>query len=287
VSTMGLVFAKKKSYRIIACMIHGTTGLLYSAPLRGGDDGTEQTISMLRRLVDDAWKDSSVNRAAIEIIRNSGVAPYDSFGQVQAIYNFAHSFYFVNDPVTKEALRPTRELLQLMAGDCDDINGNVLPALLGTVGYETRLVTIAADPSNPDAFTHVYAEVFLDGEWIPLDAAAPGSSFGVAPKHFFRREWWSLVDGSHGDYSHGDSAMAGYAPVSLRGLGSIATDLSQAGAALSESGQVVQSALQPAIGPGGANMVSLPAATIAPATIEKDIFILLGAGLFIWLLAKN
>lgn len=267
-------------------MLHGTPGLIYSAPLAGGDNGTEQTISMLRALVDDAWKDPFVNRAAIEIIRNSGVAPYDSFGQVQAIYNFAHSFYFVNDPVTKEALRPTRELLQLMAGDCDDINANVLPALLGTVGYETRLVTIAADPSNPDAFTHVYVEVFLDSEWIPLDAAAPGSSFGVAPKHFFRREWWSLVDGSHGDYSQGDLTMAGYSPVGVRGLGSIATDLISAGSVVSESGQVVQSALQPAIGPGGANMVSLPSASPTTATVEKDLLVVLGAGLLIWWLAQ-
>jgi Transglutaminase-like superfamily len=270
--------------------IHATPGLIYSAPLGSGDGGTEQTISMIRSLVDDAWKDPYVNRAAIEIIRNAGVAPYDSFGQVQAIYNFAHTFYFVNDPVTKEALRPTRELLQLMAGDCDDINANVLPALLGTIGYETRLVTIAADPSNPEAFTHVYAEVFLDGDWIPLDAAAPGSSFGVAPKHFFRRAWWSLVDGSHGDYSHGDSSMAGLS--GMRGLGSLtpspASLLMTAGSDLtSVGGQLVQSALTPAIGPGGATMVSTPSPAQITAQEENDLLILAAAGLFIWFLVKS
>lgn len=271
-------------------MIHGTPGLLYSVPLGSGDSGTEQTISILRRLVDDAWKDPYVNRAAIEIVRNAGVAPYDSFGQVQSIYNFAHSFYFVNDPVTKEALRPTRELLQLMAGDCDDINANVLPALLGTIGYETRFVTIAADPSNPGAFSHIYVEVFLDGEWIPLDAAAPGSSFGVAPKHFFRREWWSVVDSSHGDYSHGDSSMAGLA--GLRGLGSLtpspASILMTAGGDLSSiGGQLVQPALTPAIGPGGAQMVTTPTAAQLAQEEENSLLIFGVAALVLWMMVKE
>ena len=277
---------------MIGGMIHGTPGLLYSAPLAGGDSGTEQTISMLRSLVDDAWKDPEVNRAAIEIIRGAGVQPYDSLGQIQAIYNFAHSFYFVNDPVTKEALRPTRELLQLMAGDCDDINANVLPALLGTIGYETRLVTIAADPNNPDSFSHVYAEVFQDGDWIPLDAAAPGASFGVAPRHFFRREWWSLVDGSHGDYSNGDSAMAGYEPVGIRGLGSLTSDVaalltSSGGALQAVGGQTVQNAVQTAIGPGGASMVAPPSPAVVAATQEKDLLILAGALALVWWMVQG
>src|ERR1700676_1643780 len=146
-----MLFPPAKTSGILTGMaIHATPGLLYSAPLALGDDGPAQTISMLRSLVDDAWKDPFVNRTAIEIIRNAGVGPFDSWGQVRAIYNYAHSFYFVNDPITKEAVRPTRDLLELKAGDCDDINGNVLPALLGTIGFETRLVTVAADPNAPD-----------------------------------------------------------------------------------------------------------------------------------------
>jgi transglutaminase superfamily protein len=263
-------------------------GLMYSAPLAGGDDGTAQTISMLRNLVDDAWKDPYVNRTAIEIIRNAGVAPYNSWGQIRAIYDFAHSFYFVNDPITKEALRPTRELLQLMAGDCDDINGNVLPALLGTIGFETRLVTVASDPQSPDLFSHVYCEVFLDGQWYPLDAARPGAVFGVAPTYFYRREWWSLVDGSHGDYSS-DAAMGSYVPQGVRGLAGLASDLQIAltgGATVlkSVSGQTVQSVVGPTIGPGGA--MSVPAAPGTGFTLSSGmgelLFLGLAAGLIWW-----
>jgi hypothetical protein len=266
-----------------------TPGLLYATPLLGGDAGPSQTISMLRALVDDAWKDPFVNRTAIDIIRNAGVQPYDSWGQIRAIYIWVKgNFYFVNDPVMKEALRPTRELLQLMAGDCDDINANVLPALLGTIGYETRLVTIAADPNAPDTFSHVYAEVFQDGQWIPLDAARPGAMFGVEPPHFFRRAWWSLTDDSHGDYSHRDGSMAGFStiPVGVRGLGSLATDFGAVFSGLgttlrSVSGQSVQSPIGSAIGPGGA-MSMTPVSTPVVTSTEMELLFLLAAGGLIW-----
>jgi transglutaminase superfamily protein len=276
-------------------MLAGTTGLLYAAPLRSGDDGTEQTISMLRNLVDDAWKDPEVNRAAIEIVRQSGVPQYDSWGQIRAIYDFAHSFYFVNDPLNKETLRPTRALLELRAGDCDDINANVLPALLGSIGFETRLVTIAADSRYPDLFSHVYAEVFQDGAWYPLDAARPDAQFGVAPARYYRREWWSLEDGSHGDYTD-DGTMAGYMPRALRGLGAVvaSSPASVASALLTDTsqilqsvgGQTVQAAIQPAQGPGGATMVAPGAATLT-ASSGTELLILLGVGIALWALFKD
>ena len=244
---------------------------------------------MLRQLVDDAWKDPFVNRSAIEIIRNAGIAPYDAWGQIRAIYNFARSFYFVNDPVMKEALRPTRELLQLRAGDCDDINANVLPSLLGTIGYETRLVTIAADANNPEAFSHVYAEVLVDGEWYPLDAARPGAVFGMAPGSFYRRAWWSLTDDSHGDYPAGeaDGTMAGMRRTGVRGLGDLSTDLSAifsgASSALrSVSGQAVQYPLGTTIGPGGALMTAPVPTTPVITSSEMGLLFLAAAGLLIW-----
>jgi hypothetical protein len=270
-----------------------TSGLLYATPLLGGDVGTEQTISLLRSLVDDAWKDSFVNRTAIEIVRNAGVQPYDSWGQIRAIYNWVKgNFYFVNDPVTKEALRPTRELLQLMAGDCDDINANVIPALLGTIGYETRLVTIAADPNAPDSFSHVYAEVFQDGNWYPLDAARPGAVFGVAPPNFFRRAWWSLSDGSHGDYA-ADGTMSGYSPIGIRGLGSIVSDvesiLQGASSGLrAVNGQMVQSPIGPAIGPGGAMSLSPSApAGFSLSSGTGELFLLAAIGFGLWMVMKD
>jgi hypothetical protein len=175
-------------------------GPLYSAPLLGGDDGTAQTVSLLRSLIDDAWKDSFINRTAIDIIRNAGVAQYDEASQVRAIYNWVRgNLYFVNDPVSKEALRPTRDLLQLGAGDCDDFV-NVMAALVGSIGIPVQLVTIAADPNFPTEFSHIYVEAYLDGAWVPLDAARPGAQYGMAPQVSYRpRRHWSLTDDSYFD----------------------------------------------------------------------------------------
>ena len=273
--------------------IHATPGLIFSAPLGMGDAGTEQTISMMRQLVDDAWKDPYVNRTAIDVIRNSGAPAYDTASQVRAIWEFANSFYFVNDPITKEALRPTRELLKLMAGDCDDINGNIIPALIGSIGLEPRLVTIKSDPQAPHLFSHVYAEVLLDGEWLPLDAARPNAVFGVAPKYFYERKWWSLVDGSSGNYpgEATNTSMAGYARTGVRGLAGLGSSFgtpsyAPGAAAQSIDGNYVQPAIQGATGPGGARFVSQPSAAQIEETNLTDLLILLGAGALIWALVK-
>ena len=275
--------------------IFATPGLLYSAPLGNGDDGTQQTISMLRSLVDEAWKDPFVNRTAIEIVRNAGIQPFDSWGQIRAIYEYARRFYFVDDPTTKEAVRPTRDLLELKAGDCDDINGNVLPSLLGTIGFETRLVTVAADPQTPGLFSHVYCEVFVEGQWYPLDAARPGAIMGVAPTFFYRRRWWSLTDDSWNAYPSNapDGSMAGYRPLTVRGLGGLATDLSAifSGASTtlkSVGGQTVQPVVGPTIGPGGATSVSGASTTgLSLSSGTGELLLLAAIGFGLWWAMKD
>ncbi len=177
----------------------------YSMPLLGGDPGTEQTINAIRSIVDESWKNPEVVNRAARIVIEAGVPQFDSLGQVRAIYDWvARNFYFIPDPVSKENLRTPPELLRLAdlglgSGDCDDINAILLPSLLGAVGFETRLVTIAANPSSPEEFSHVYAEVLVDGQWIPVDAARQGAEFGLAPGNSFRARVWSLTDTGYQD----------------------------------------------------------------------------------------
>jgi hypothetical protein len=276
---------------IFSTEAHGT---ISSVPLLGGDAGTEQTIWKLRGLLDDAWKDSYVNRTAIDIIRNAGAPPFDLWAQIHAIYDWVlMNFYFVNDPVTKEAVRPTRELLDLMAGDCDDINANMFPALLGTIGLETRFVTVAADTNHPELFSHIYVEVNVNGDWYPLDAAHPGARFGSAPRFFFRREWWSTIDGSHAEYPEdADGQMAGYVSAGMRGLNGVTSDVSAiltdaSGALKSVGGQTVQNALGPAIGPGGAAQVTQPGNPSFLSSPAGEFLILAAAIAGIWWLASE
>ncbi|MCI0402687.1 MAG: transglutaminase-like domain-containing protein [Acidobacteria bacterium] len=164
----------------------------YSVPLQLGDAGTEQTIAAIRDLVDEALRDPVVRQTAGFIL--SRVEPYNDVAEVRALYDWVKSnIRFTKDPVGKETLSSARWILTHRFGDCDEINAILLPALLGVTGYRTRLVTIAGHLGAPDQFSHVYAEVFLREQWIPVDAARPGARFGVAPPHYFRKRVWSLA----------------------------------------------------------------------------------------------
>jgi len=166
--------------------------------LSGGDTGTEQTIAAIRNLVDEALRDPYVRQAAGWIVRS--VPAYKDAAEVRAVYEWVKSrIRFTKDPIGKETLSSARWVLTHGFGDCDDINAVLLPSLLGALGYPTQLVTVSLNPNDAGAFSHVYAEVFVGGRWIPLDAARPGATFGSAPTNHFRKRVWSLTDASYQD----------------------------------------------------------------------------------------
>jgi len=174
----------------------------FSVPLRSGQEGTEQTVALMRKLVDQALNDAGFVRKAIDIVR--AVPAYDEMGELRALYDWVKSsIRFVKDPVTKEKLYPPQELLKIRAGDCDDIS-MLLGALAIAIGYPARLVTIAANAAQPSEFSHVYVEAEApphSGNWVPLDAAREDSRFAVAPAMFYRKRAWSLTDSSFTDLS--------------------------------------------------------------------------------------
>jgi hypothetical protein len=176
------------------------TGTL-TFPLAGGDRGVEQTIDAIRMLIDDGVKSAAVNRRALDYIRGAG--NYDDLAKVRAVYEgVLRDFQYVMDPVGKETLRPADVILEVGAGDCDDLNGVLLPSLLSTIGYPVRLVTVASHPSFPEDFSHIYCDVYVGGQWIPLDVARPGTSFGTEPERQFRKQIWE-VNGPEADVSAG------------------------------------------------------------------------------------
>ncbi|MGH7185709.1 MAG: transglutaminase-like domain-containing protein, partial [Pseudomonadota bacterium] len=127
---------------------------------------------------------------------------------------------FVRDIEGKETLRTAREILTVRAGDCDDINGILLPSLLGTIGHRCRLVTISSHPQAPEVFSHIYAEVYDHGRWIPVDAARRDPRLGRAPAHFIRKRVWSLSSDDFRDVAglgYYTPRMA-YAPIGPRVL---------------------------------------------------------------------
>jgi len=192
----------------------------YRAPLLSGEVGTAQTIRLMRRLIDQALNDPQFVRFAIDLVRS--VPAHDEAGEVAAIFAWVQqNIRYTKDPVTKEKLYPPGELLKIRAGDCDDMS-MLLAALVIADGYPARLVTVSANPDQPDEFSHVYLEVEVppgSGNWVALDAARPDTYFGRAPEMYFRKRAWSLIDDSYQDLSGCTrmSGLSGYAH--LRGLG--------------------------------------------------------------------
>jgi Transglutaminase-like superfamily len=279
-------------------------------PLLSGDAGVAQTIGVMRQIIDDAVKDPYVNAAAIDFVR--GVT--DSFSRdqkAQAIYNaVAMRWLYVEDPVgpfgPKETLRPVRLLLQTFAGDCDDAS-ILICALMGTIGIPCRLVTIAADPTSPREFSHIYPEAEIaPGRYAAMDVARPGSSYASAPARYYRKRVWDLTSKGYADLAGDGCACAGKCaakPSRLNGYAVLGDDstafsIDAQAAASVESGvaQIISATKgQPTVPfnyPTGASPYSsfIPGGAVAPAGYPSAgitasaspsmlIFLVLGLGL--------
>lgn len=194
-----------------------------SEPIAAGDTGIRQTMHLIRQLVDVGVKTPVVNETAIAALNQGNATQFDDYSAARAVFDWVQrNIRYVPDPVNKETVRPADVILRVRAGDCDDINGVLIPSLLGTIGIGTRLVTVAVDPSQPDQFSHIYAEAFVRGQWVPLDSAREGATFGLAPEAVYRRELWPV---NHTDANGGVGRLAGMAMgadwsrFGLRGLG--------------------------------------------------------------------
>ena len=133
---------------------HSYPTLGYRVPLDKGEAGTEQTIKVMRQLVDQALNDSAMVRKANDIVRPAQA--YDELAELNRIYSWVKAnIRFVKDPVTREKLIPPAELLKIQMGDCDD--HALLTAFFATAnGYPSRWITISTDPTSPAEFTHIW-----------------------------------------------------------------------------------------------------------------------------------
>lgn len=166
-------------------------GSSQTLPLAEGDAGIAQTIAAISQLVEAGIIDHAVNQTATQIIAN--VPPHNQEAEARAIYDWVlHNVRYVQDIYNNETLRSANLILQQRAGDCDCINGVLIPSLLGTIGIPARLVTVATNPLAPDQFSHIYAEALVNRRWIAMDAARPGAAWGKRPAHVFRTKTWPL-----------------------------------------------------------------------------------------------
>jgi len=148
--------------------------------------GTQATVEQMKALIRSGAKDFYVRQKAIDILLEKRVRSKDYLGEIEALFEWVKgNVRYTKDPFRVEVLHSARRMLQLRAGDCDDL-AILLGAMLEAIGHRVRLVLVGPNPLRPRLLTHVYLEAYDKGRWIPLDATMP-HPMGWAPRRFVRR----------------------------------------------------------------------------------------------------
>jgi transglutaminase-like putative cysteine protease len=117
----------------------------------------DMTITQMKRLIDAYWTD---------------VSGY-SLHSLEDIFDFVRNIPYVKDVdqaggngAEEVVMRP--EFAIQNGSDCDD-KTVLMASFLKNAGYQWRIVTVSYNPSTLE-HVHTYAEVLVDGQWMPMDA---------------------------------------------------------------------------------------------------------------------
>jgi hypothetical protein len=135
--------------------------------------GTRLTAAHVGRLIREGAADFYVRQKAIDILLECGVPPKDYLGEINALFRWVQRHVrYTKDPFQVEVLHSPRRMLELRAGDCDDMT-ILLGSLVKSIGHPVRIVLTGPNARRPDLFSHIYLEAQCQGDWIPLDATMP------------------------------------------------------------------------------------------------------------------
>ena len=151
-----------------------------------GYRGTLKTVGHIIDLIKHGAKDFHVRQTAIDILLRRAVRPKDYLGEIKSLFEWVQqNVRYTKDTFRVEVLHSAKRMLELLAGDCDDM-AILLGAMLESIGHPVRLALTGPDPLKPDLFSHIYLEVFHKGRWIPLDATMP-YPMGWAPRTLVKK----------------------------------------------------------------------------------------------------
>src|SRR5688572_8077508 len=135
-----------------------------------GRAGTLATANLIGKIIRSGAKDFVVRQHAIKIFRQFCVPPKDRWGEICALFRWVQrNVRYTRDIFRVELLHTPRRMIELRAGDCDDMT-ILLGAMLLSTGHPVRLALTGFRPNRPHIYTHIYPEVQVSGRWIPLDA---------------------------------------------------------------------------------------------------------------------
>jgi hypothetical protein len=182
--------------------------------------GTYATLDQIQRLIYEGLKDFYVRQKAIDILIEHDIKPKDYLSEIRALFEWVQkNVRYTKDPFRVEVLHSARRMLELRAGDCDDIT-ILLGSMLESIGHPIRLVIVGPDISRPKLFSHIYLEVKYKSKWIPLDATM-SFPVGWAPRLLVRKiipfnRRFSMMN-TNSNF-HGNKSVRGSVPLWLIGL---------------------------------------------------------------------
>jgi len=183
-----------------------------------GPSGTAQTISAMQDLVTKGKRDHLVRNLAGKLVKKC--AQKDYYCYAQQVHKYCRDeIHYAFDPAMVEYVESPRRLIEAGIGDCDSVV-ILFAALCENLGFPCRFVTIKSNPSTPEEFTHVYAEVKLPKHgWVASDPTMPGKAFGWAPPlQYPRKAWPASKDAPPGAFDEDMSGMRGLSAEQIPGV---------------------------------------------------------------------
>jgi transglutaminase-like putative cysteine protease len=151
-----------------------------------GRRGTLVSAALIANLIREGARDFYVRQKAIQIFREMGARPKDRFAEVSALFHWVRSnVRYTRDIYRVELLHSARRMLEIRAGDCDDMT-ILLGAMLLSTGHPVRLALVGFRAKRPHMYSHIYPEVYVGGKWLALDATM-GRPIGWAPPARWKR----------------------------------------------------------------------------------------------------
>lgn len=146
----------------------------------GGDEGTRQTLRLMRALVLHGKQQPEIRAQALSLV--SDLLQKDYRTEAERVHAFVRDqIRYTRDVAGVETLHTAPQILRQRQGDCDD-KTVLIGSLLQAIGHRVRLVAIGYGR----AFSHVYPEVNVRGTWIGMESTE-NWAFGVVPPNPTRR----------------------------------------------------------------------------------------------------
>lgn len=166
--------------------------------IANGDRGTAQTIDKMQLCIDHGKRDysqGSVHDLVGQILQGCPNKDWECYAR--AIFDwFRENVRYVYDANGVEVIETPAVTLRTRKGDCDS-QVVALAAMYESIGMPTQIVTVKADTTRPNEFSHVYLRVYIpDQGWKAADTTMKEKPFGWEPKGFPEKTWPASKDAS-------------------------------------------------------------------------------------------